>query len=316
MILREKKQPGEFHVFRRGNPVDRGEVVQPHFLTAISHAEAASFSAGKRRLGLAKAIVDPANPLTRRVIVNWVWSHNFGLGLVRTPDDFGTRGDPPTHPRLLDYLATKLLEDGWSLKKLHRRIMLSAVYQQAAREDAVARNIDPDNRLLWRMPRRRLELEAMRDAMLAVSGELNPKMGGRPFNLLATPAVPRRSVYAFINRDIISNLASTFDAANPSSCTAKRPQTSVPQQTLFALNSDFIQDRAVKLAGLEDVVSAQSDAERVQQLYHRALSRDAEPEEVDLALRYVNSQAANNTAAAWQRLAHVLMASNEFVYVD
>ena len=159
--------------------------------------------------------------------------------LVRSPDDFGTRGRPPKHPRLLDYLATKLLEDQWSLKQLHRRIMLSAVYQQASLERHEARVVDPDNELFWRMPRRRLELEAMRDGMLAVSGELKADGGGRPFELLAQPIVPRRSVYAFVNRDFVAPFLSTFDVADPNACTAQRPETTVPQQTLFALNSDL-----------------------------------------------------------------------------
>ena len=151
-------------------------------------------------------------------------------------------------PELLDYLATKLLEDGWSLKQLHRRIMLSNVYQQASSERSAARIADPDNSLLWRMPRQRLQLEAMRDAMLFASGESSDVTEVRPFRLLSKPIVPRRSVYAFVNRDIVAPLMSTFDAANPNACTAKRPETTVPQQTLFALNSDFIQDRAAAMA--------------------------------------------------------------------
>lgn len=316
MALRENKQPGEFQVFRRGNPIDRGKPVQARFLTALSGTKVKPFSDGKRRLGLARAIVDPANPLTRRVIVNWVWQRHFGRGLVRTPDDFGTRGQPPTHPQLLDYLATTLLEDGWSLKKLHRRIMLTAVYQQAAVEDAAARVKDPDNEFLWRMPRRRLEMEAMRDAMLAVSGELETKMGGHPFDLLSKPVVPRRSVYAFVNRDIVSNLASTFDVADPSSCTASRHETNVPQQTLFALNSAFIQDRAARLASRKDMASAKSDEQRIHLLYQRTVSRSPEPPELQIALRYIQSQSAKSKTNPWQRLAHALLATNEFIYVD
>jgi hypothetical protein len=316
MALRENKQPGEFRIFRRGNPIDRGKKVQARFLTALSGAKVKTFSDGKRRLGLARAIVDPANPLTRRVIVNWVWQRHFGRGLVRTPDDFGTRGQPPTHPQLLDYLATTLLEDGWSLKKLHRRIMLTAVYQQAAIEDAASRVKDPDNELLWRMPRRRLEMEAMRDAMLAVSGELETKMGGHPFDLLSKPVVPRRSIYAFVNRDIVSSMASTFDVADPNSCTASRPETNVPQQTLFALNSAFIQDRASRLASRQDIVAAKSDAEQVRLLYQHTISRSPEPPELQLALRYIQSQDENSKTNPWQRLAHALLATNEFIYVD
>lgn len=319
MSLREASQPDDFFVFKRGSAINRGEPVHARFLTALSGKDAKPFADGKRRLGLARAITDPANPTTRRVIVNWVWQHHFGRGLVRTPDDFGTRGQPPTHPKLLDYLASRLLDDGWSLKKLHRRIMLSRVYQQAAIEQAAARVVDPDNKLLWRMPRRRLEMEAMRDSMLAVSGELDESRGGRPFEFAANPVVPRRSVYAFVNRDIVSSLASTFDAANPSSCTAKRPETTVPQQTLFALNSSFIQDRAAALAKLDQVKSANSDEARIQVLYRRAFGRSPNSSELDVALRYVRSQSANSKTSkttVWQKLSHVLLAANEFVFVD
>ncbi|MBD3675836.1 MAG: DUF1553 domain-containing protein [Planctomycetaceae bacterium] len=316
MALKEKKQTDDFYVFKRGNPVNRGETVDAHFLTALSADSADPFPDGKRRLGLARAIVAPENPLTRRVVVNRVWRNHFGKGLVRTPDNFGTRGDPPTHPELLDYLAAKFAEDGWSLKALHKRIMLSAVYQQGAVENAASRKADPNNTLLWRMPRHRLELESMRDAMLAVSGELDAKMGGRPFNYLSKPVVPRRSIYAFINRDIVHKFASTFDGADPNACTAKRPDTTVPQQTLFALNSDFIQDRAAKLAQLPEISSAEDDETRVRRLYRRVYSREPDSRELELALNYVNSKAEAERTALWQRLAHVLLAANEFVFVD
>ncbi len=315
MVLDEFVPDRPFHVFRRGNAIDRGEVVQAHFLTSLTpgEAEPATFPDGRRRLALAESIVDPNNPLLRRVVVNWVWQHHFGRGLVRTPDDFGTRSQPPTHPELLDFLAVKFREEGWSLKKLHKRIMLSRVYQQAAVEDAAARAADPDNKWLWRMPRRRLDMEAMRDAMLAVSGELDVgTIGGRPFEFLANPTVPRRSVYGFVNRDIVSSLASTFDGANPAACTAKRPETTVPQQTLFALNSPFIQDRAAAFAMISaDVENA---ADRVRLMYHRAYSREPGNEELNAALEFVSGE--GKAGSRWQQLAHVLLAANEFVFVD
>ncbi|MDB4637307.1 PSD1 and planctomycete cytochrome C domain-containing protein [bacterium] len=316
MALKEDQQTDDFYIFRRGSPVSRGETVEAHFLTALSTGELEQFPDGKRRLGLARSIVDPDNPLTRRVFVNWVWRNHFGKGLVRTPDNFGTRGQPPTHPELLDHLATTFAEDGWSLKKLHRRIMLSVVYQQGAVENKTARMIDPDNKFLWRMPRRRLKLEAMRDSMLAVSGELNPAQRGRPFDYLSNPVNPRRSVYAFVNRDIVHNLASTFDSANPNACTAKRPDTNVPQQTLFALNSDFIQDRAAKLAAHSEVSSAESDEERVKRLYQRTFARQPDERELKIALNYVRNNNETSKTNPWQRLAHVLLAANEFVFVD
>jgi cytochrome c553 len=318
MILQEENDANTFHVFNKGNPVDRGQSVQARFLTDYQGKERPPFPIGKRRLGLAEAIVDPANPLTRRVIVNWVWQRHFGQGLVRTPDDFGTRGKPPTHPKLLDYLAETLLEEGWSLKRLHKRIMLSSAYKQAALENGRARVTDPENRLLWRMPRQRLDLESMRDSMLAASGELDPTMGGHPFESLGLPLTPRRSVYALVNRDIISPLASTFDGSNPSSCTAKRPETNVPQQTLFALNSEFIQDRAAALAQRLEKESGASDQDRIHSLYRYAFSRLPNAEELEVALNYIQSQSNTDgqTSTPWQRLAHALMASNEFVFVD
>ena len=195
--------------------------------------------------------------------------------------------------------------------------MLSAVYRQGAVEDPRSRGIDPDNGLLWRMPRRRLDLEAMRDSLLAVSGELDAAMGGRPFDLQAQPAVPRRSVYGFVNRDIVSTLFSTFDGANPSACTAKRPETSVPQQTLFALNSEFIQDRAAALAALAGRSGAADDARLLRWLYQRVLSREPDPAEQELALGYLRPAAGSSaTPVAWRRLAHALLAANEFVFVD
>lgn len=316
MALQENPAPDPFYVLKRGNPLARGAMVPARFLSILSSGNEADFPDGARRLGLARAIVSSDNPLTRRVLVNWVWQRHFGQGLVRTPDDWGTRGNRPTHPELLDYLASVFAEDGWSIKKLHRRIMLSAAYAQSAAENPEARKVDPENELLWRMPRRRLELESMLDSMLAVSGELDRTLGGRPFDREAQPKVHRRSVYAFVNRDIVSNLSSTFDGANPNACTARRPDTSVPQQTLFALNSDFIQDRAIALAALNEKSSGGDEGRRVRDLVHRVFGREPEPAEQERLLRFVHDAAQRSPATAWQETAHVLLASNEFVFLD
>jgi hypothetical protein len=249
-------------------------------------------------------------------LVNWVWQHHFGQGLVRTPDDWGTRGNRPTHPELLDHLASAFAAEGGSLKRLHRRIMLSAVYAQGAVENEKARNLDPDNQLWWRMPTRRLEMEAMLDSMLWASGELDLTMGGRPFDRQAQPGVLRRNVYAFVNRDILSNLSSTFDAANPSSCTARRPDTTVPQQALFALNSDFVQDRAKALAALTGQIAGRDDGVRARELYRRVLARDPRPAELQRILKFVRASDSAARSGAWQQAAHSLLASNEFSFVD
>ena len=322
MILKEDDKAGPFHLFRRGNPIDRGPMVEPGFLSIVSKSKPAPFAEQNRRLELARRVTDPDNPLTRRVIVNWVWQRHFGEGLVRSPDDFGTRGDSPTHPELLDFLAMTFLEDGWSIKKLHRRIMLTEVYRQAAVENREYRTRDPENRLLWRMHLRRLDMEAMRDGMLMVSMELDESQRGRPFDLDAQPAIPRRSVYAFINRDIVSNFSSTFDGNNPNACTAKRPDTTVPQQTLYALNSDFVQDRAEALArkSLEHATD-KSDEGRIGWMMRRAWGRDPKPEELEKLIAFLRGGFEQRPEEGWphqrwNRLAHVLLASNEFMFID
>ena len=340
MVVVEDPKPAEVNIFLRGNPLARGASVQPRFLSALSGAQPPVFEDGKRRLGLARSVIADSNPLTSRVLVNWVWQNHFGLGLVRTPDDFGTRGQPPTHPELLDYLADAFRKNGWSMKWLHRQIMLSQAYRQGAVENEHNRQLDPENQWLWRMPRRRLDFESMRDAMLAVSQELDATMGGRPIDLNQSPAIPRRSVYGFVNRDIIANLMSTFDAANPNACTAKRPETTVPQQTLFALNSDFIQDRATRVSSLTKQMNLPTDEERIVALVRKVLSRTPTGFEVDRAKHFLdeangaaaNGAAANRAAAngaatntdgspidpegRWTQLAHALLASNEFLFLD
>jgi len=321
MTLEERADAPATRLLVRGNPLNRGPVVEARFPVVLSAADAAPFPAGQRRLGLAAALVSPDNPLVRRVIVNWAWQHHFGAGLVRTPDDFGTRGRPPTHPELLDFLAETFRDDGWSLKSLHRRIMLSDAYRTAAVENAEARQADPDDELLWRMPRRRLDMESMRDAMLAVSGELDPTPGGPPVDLEATPIVPRRTVYGFVNRDILSPLSGTFDGANPAACTARRPDTTIPQQALFALNSNFIQDRAVAFAAAGLRAAPADETGRVSWMVRRAFSRSPSEAETAAAIEFVHKQAASlepGLAAEipWQRLAHVLLAANEFHFVD
>ena len=324
MVLKENSKPQEQNIYLRGNPLSRGSVVEPGFLTALrrnNHSQ--TFEDGKRRFGLARAVISDDNPLTSRVIVNWVWQQHFGVGLVRTPDDFGTRGQPPTHPELLDFLANEFRKNGWSLRWLHQQILATKVYRQACIEDPRSRQLDPENRLLWRMPRRRLDFEAMRDAMLWISGELDLAQGGRPVDFEANPTATRRSIYGFVNRDIVSPLMSTFDVANPNACTAKRPETTVPQQTLFALNSEFIQDRAAKIASATKKDATQSKTDRISELFQRILGRRPNADEEQLALKFIDesSQAsiegqATDSEKGWTQLAHALLASNEFTFID
>jgi len=324
MILLENEEPGPQHVFRRGSPIDRGKPVPAQFIGVLAEKERQVFADGARRLSLARAIVDPGNPLTSRVVVNWIWRHHFGQGLVRTSDDFGTRGEPPTHPTLLDYLAKTFVRNGWSIKQLHRRIMLTAVYQQGSTivesnpKSAIPnpQSVDPENRLLWRMPPKRLELEAMRDAMLAVAGALDTTMGGRPIDLFAEPAIPRRTVYGFINRDVIPSMFSTFDMSDPSACTARRPKTTVPQQALFALNSNYVIEQAGHLAKSTTGDEATDDSNRIRRLYRRVYARDPDPDEIGVALKYIEAQSDDAELDPWTRYAQVLLAANEFVFID
>jgi hypothetical protein len=315
MALAERLNQPPQHVFEYGMPTERGELVAPHFLTVLAGANPKTFTDGQRRLEFAQAVIDPANPLTRRVAVNWVWQRHFGKGLVRSSDNFGVEGDPPSHPKLLDYLAARLFENGWSFKQLHREIMLSTTYQQAGVENAEYRLRDPENRLLWRMPTQRISLEEMRDAMLAAAGRLDTAMGGRAYDLFAEPFVPRRTVYGFVNRDIVPAMFSTFDMADPNACTADRPSTTVPQQALFALNSNFIHEQATQLTSLADIAEKTDNSERVVALYRRVYARDPKEPELAACLQFVAAQ-TGDANAIWSRLAQALLAANEFNFVD
>ena len=199
MVLKDADELYQPRVFLRGNPSRPGEPVPRRFLEVLGTGERSPFPRGSGRLDLAQAITSLDNPLTARVIVNRVWMHHFGEPLVGTPSDFGRRSSSPTHPELLDHLATQFVREGWSLKQLHRLLMGSSVYQQASAVPvelaAAATAVDPENRLLWRMNRRRLEFEAMRDTLLAVSGRLEHRLGGRPADVANDPQTRCRTVY-------------------------------------------------------------------------------------------------------------------------
>ena len=328
MVMVDRPRPVNPRIFVRGNPARRGRAVPRQFLGILSGAHRRPFRVGSGRLELARAIVDPHNPLTARVLVNRVWMHHFGQGLVRTPSDFGMQADPPTHPLLLDYLASKFVSDGWSIKRLHREILLSAVYQQRSvftASSARAVGVDPENRLLWRMNRRRLEFEALRDSMLFVSGRLDEQMTGRPVNIESRPFSGRRSVYAFVNRNDLPNLFRTFDFPSPDASAAARPITTVPQQALFEMNSPFVLEQARSLASLPSVRSAPDPKEKIRALYHRGLSRDPNSDELAALLRYVQKihsrepasrPTATSPPGVWTRIAQTLLLTNEFLFVD
>jgi hypothetical protein len=247
------------------------------------------------------------------VWVNHVWAHLFGRGLVGTPSDFGTRGDKPTHPELLDWLAVTFMEDDWSTKQLVRRIVMSQAYRQASDANEAGFAADPENRLLWRMNRRRLDLEAFRDSLLAASGKLDLTMGGPSVKLTEAPFPARRAVYGFIERQNLPAFFRTFDFANPNVHAAGRPQTASPQQALFMLNSPFVLEQAHALA--ERSARDDGDLKRLDRMYRDALGRSPTLDEVVEVHAYLTS-ADSAQGDRWDELAQVLLMSNEFMFVD
>jgi hypothetical protein len=284
----------------------------------LSGGKILPFHAGSGRLELARGIASPTNPLTARVLVNRVWMHHFGEPLVTSPADFGARSDPPVQGELLDWLTTEFLRGGMRLKALHRLLVLSEAYRQGNANPA-ALKADPDNRLVGWFPRRRLELEAMRDALLAVAGRLDSTLGGRPVESPGQPSNCRRTVYSLVDRQNLPGLFRSFDFAAPDQCAERRPQTMVPQQALFALNSTLVLELAKDLS--ERTESAQPGA-RVVRLFRQALGRDPTLAESQAALRFVRADVENparDSAAAtdaWVQLAQVLLIGNESVFVD
>ncbi len=303
MVLRDKPQPVQPYVFVRGNPGRRGDNVPRQFIGILCNEKPTPFTQGSGRLELAQAITAKTNPLTARVIVNRVWAYHFGKGLVRTPGDFGVKGEPPTHPELLDWLATQFMEDGWSLKKLHRNILLTATWQQQSDTKTDFALKDPDNRLFWRQNRQRLDFEAIRDSLLACSGELDQKMFGQPVDLTTAPYAKRRAVYGLIDRQNLPGLFRNFDFASPDVSNPQRFVTTVPQQALFLMNHPFVVEQARALA--DDLKEEKNASEwQVQNLYERVFARHAEPSEVEIALRFVNADASRQPepepAPIWQ----------------
>jgi hypothetical protein len=301
----------KMRVHIRGKVDNLGEEAPPGFLSILrklGDPPPGSFT----RFDLARAITAPENPLTARVIVNRVWQLHFGRGIVGTASNFGALGEQPSHPELLDTLAVSFMESGWSLKKLHRAIMLSAVYQQSAQADAANLKRDPENRYLWRMTPRRLDLEAWRDALLAVSGRLDLTLGGPSFALDSSQA--RRTLYAKVSRAVPDAMAALFDFPDANATSERRNVTTVPQQQLFVLNSPLMIESARAFAvRLEK--AEQGPEGRIALAYRLALGRSPEAGELQAALEFVRTTAPANLSA-WEQFAQVLLASNEFAWID
>ncbi len=314
MVLEDLPVPIKQRVFVRGNPNNLGDEVPRRFLRVLSDGEPAPFAHGSGRLDLAQAIVDRNNPLTARVLVNRVWLHHFGSALVATPSDFGLRSQAPSHPELLDHLAWSFMEHGWSIKHLHREIVLSAAYQQASDDRPKCRSIDPENTWLWRMNRRRLDFEVTRDALLAVAGRLQPTLGGVPIKGIAEPASARRTIYSYIDRLNLPGLFRTFDFPNPDASSPGRNPTTVPQQALFFMNNPLVIESAKNLLARADVAAESDPARRINRLFQLTFGRAATADEVAWARQFVSE--TGTPEAAWAELAQGLFEANEFLFVD
>ncbi len=354
LCVEDEAAPVDVPVHVRGSHLTLAEEATPRGVLSVCSEilHAPSMPSGESgRLELARWLVDPEHPLVARVMANRIWLGHFGEGIVRSPSNFGLRGESPTHPELLDWLAREFIRGGWSIKALHRTILASSTYRMSTRYDAAGAALDPENRLLWRMNRRRLEAECVRDALLAASGTLDPTLGGSLLPTqngdyvtndqskdLASYGLPRRSIYMPIIRNAMFDFFATFDYADPSVPIEQRPRTTVASQALYLMNGPLVMEASASLA---DRVLGQSSGDRdgLERAWLACLARAPSPTEVERALGWLESEraragsassvaapdagagpriAADPTAerAHWQHLVQVLFATNEFLYVD
>ncbi len=332
----------DLRIHLRGSHVTLGDVVprrMPVVFTSSEQFDLTNESSG--RLELAAWLTDPEHPLTARVMVNRIWQMHFGHGLVRTPDNFGRLGELPSHPELLDWLAARFVESGWSIKAMHRQILLSATWQQSTEWNARGAEVDPENILLWRMNRQRLDAESLRDSLLAVGGELDLTMGG---SLLPTENRayvtntssinvevydnPRRTIYLPIVRSSVFDYLNAFDFGDPSVMRGQRDRTTIAPQALYLMNSNLAAEQAESLAG--SLLMVDDHAARVCQLFETLFARLPDDAETSACLEFVaryseqqepttgsdTDPAAAGELAAWKALCRSLMASNEFYFID
>lgn len=316
-VLYDRPEPKDSPVFLRGEAENPGEVVPRRFLECLSGSVRKPFTVGSGRVELANAIASKNNPLTARVMVNRVWQHHFGEGLVASPDDFGAMGSPPSHPELLDYLARSFMDHGWSVKQLHKLILLSATYQQGSGNNPRYAEIDPMNRLLWRQNIRRLEFEPLRDSLLALGGTLDTNLYGKPVPLaqargrnfraalVLEPShrpqdigyTTRRTIYGFIDRSDLPEVFNHFDFANPDMESGRRHETTVPQQALYLMNSPLVVEQARHMVERPDVQAGRTDEEKIKRLYEVIYQRVPCPAEIQLGLEFLEDAATPEDAA-------------------
>jgi len=306
-VIEDKPKLSEQKIWIRGDKGNPGDPAPPHFVSVLTSGDPRRFTKGAGRLELAEAIADSANPLTARVMVNRIWQHHFGQGLVRTPSNFGAQGDRPSNPELLDYLAARFTTDGWSIKKLQRIIMLSATYQSGSVANDRNLAADPDNRLLWRFNRQRLDAEALRDDLLQVSGNLDLGEGGQA-QRLGTDNV-RRTVYSFVSRRKLEADLALFDFPNPNNTSEQRNATNVPPQRLYFMNNDWVIAQAKAFAAR--LHGGTDDAQKIDDAYRLLFQRLPTAQEKKLGLGFLHRADDN-----WPQYAQVLLTSNEFQFLD
>ena len=323
------------HVLIRGSHQNPGPVVPRRFLEALG-GDSPGNETGSGRLQLAQAINDPANPLTHRVIVNRIWAHLFGRGIVPSVDNFGVLGERPSHPELLDFLALKFVEEGQSLKQIIKYMVLTQTYQQSSTTTQDAADIDPDNILLYKMPLKRLEGEAIRDALLQISGRLDTTLYGPSIPVHLTkfmdgrgkPPVNgpldgagRRSIYIQVRRNFLSPMMLAYDTPSPFSTMGRRNVSNVPAQALIMMNDPFVIQQA-ELWGKRVLTESglQTNEDRIRWMYESALGRLPTSEELQTAREFIEQQTNSNSsetdqARIWSELGHVIFNLKEFIYI-
>ncbi len=333
------------YVFLRGNYKNAGPMSPRRMLLAIAgDAQPPAATRGSGRLELARRFVDPSNPFISRVIVNRVWHHLLGRGIVASVDNFGVMGDPPSHPELLDYLANGLVKDGWSLKRLIRRIVLSETFRMSSQSAPDADRLDPDNRLFHRAIVRRMEGEAIRDEILQISGRLNPAMGGPGVEIVLTPfndngyvggygkpdasgpldGDGRRSIYMKVRRNFLPAMMVAFDTPPPINTTGRRTVSNVPAQALIMMNDPFVAQQAEQWARRTLADPSQSARQRIARMYEEAFAREPAEDELATALGFIDEHGQELGIPArqreidpkvWADLAHVLVNVKEFIFL-
>ena len=307
--IKDIEKPANVRVQLGGNPQSLGEEVPRRFLAILCERECVPFSQGSGRLELAEAIASSKNPLAARVMVNRIWEHHFGRGIVGTPSNFGKLGERPTHPELLDYLASTFVEKNWSIKAMHREIMLSATYALSSDSSNTNSSIDPDNRMLWRANRRRLDAESLRDSILMISGKLDASIGGPPAG--ASDEHVRRTLYTFVSRRTLDEVLDLFDFPNPNITSEQRFITSSPLQRLFFLNSNFLMQASKDLADRLKALSGPNDSSKIRRAYQLLYGRLPSRPELRLGMEFLG-----NKQEAWPSYSHALISSPEFLFVN